>query len=297
MPLKRQADEKQRAWRRVFRQKYRERLRSAPGVPMHPKNDPKSDRVCCLQSSGLCQTMGSKHHRRNKKCWLFPYLCEHCDAVRAVSSEDDELTTPLTPAVVEKSLAENKEQYSTRSVVPSLNDMANQASVDLNNRFRISTSINCEPDAVSPEAHSLMIPTIMDSSTPEQAATQTADQSLGRAVIRSQQEREIVDSIEDEPPLAWPQTPPATPPTLSMGEHELLDFEQRVLRSQAPSPDAYRSRETWPSGLNSGPVETYERRSTIPSGAPQPMPWSRESQSEFQKRDPRLDLRFVLEIA
>lgn len=77
-------DSQRLAYRRAIRKSYRERVQSAPKITMHPRNDPKSDRICCLQSSGLCRSMSSKHHRRNKKCWLSPETCEHCEAVKSV---------------------------------------------------------------------------------------------------------------------------------------------------------------------------------------------------------------------
>lgn len=218
MPLKRQADEKQRAWRRVCRQRYRERLRSAPEIPMHPKNDPKSDRVCCLQNSGLCHTMGSKHHRSNKKCWMFPQICEHCNAVRAGASEDDKMNASLNPVGL---LSSNEDSAKAQPWLPDLRSMSNGISVQQNSNI-----------------YALTNPSVIDDRTPREVATQAANETIRALSIRPHHNKQMVESIEEEPSFSLPQTPPATPPTGFLDKQERIDLEQRQNRSQAPSPEA-----------------------------------------------------------
>ena len=86
---------KRQAHRRYWRQKHLERLSRPSHGSMHQESG--KERLCCLQSSGLCHTMGSKHHRRNKTCWLAPAICQHCDNVRRMSLEG--LTSPDTPTL------------------------------------------------------------------------------------------------------------------------------------------------------------------------------------------------------
>ncbi|KAK5077064.1 hypothetical protein LTR51_002751 [Lithohypha guttulata] len=75
--------------RRALREAAREKRRSETGSLMHKRDDPKNDRLCCLQSSGLCRNLGSKHHRKNKKCWLYPQTCSHCLSVQLRAEGDD----------------------------------------------------------------------------------------------------------------------------------------------------------------------------------------------------------------
>lgn len=278
MPLKRQADEKQRAWKKVFRQKYRERLRSAPGVPMHPKNDPKSDRVCCLQSSGLCHTMGRKHHRSNKKCWLFPQICEHCDTVRAGASEADKMDMLLSPA---KLLSSDKDSVKDQRLLSGLHSTSNEASVQHNSIFHAS-------------ANSSMI---IDR-TPRAVATKAANEAVRALGFEPHHREEILDSIEKDPSSSLPQTPPATPPSAYLGKQELLDLEQRLIRSQAPSPEACGMRAQWSIILRPELCTTRERCSSAGGeSSTTALSFEVNDHGKPLKRDPRLDLNFVLAVA
>lgn len=225
---------------------------------MHPKNDPKSDQVCCLQSSGLCHNMGSKHHRSNKKCWLFPRICEHCGAVRVASSTDKK----------QRALAGSGGYVSYEKIFleaqPPLSDprvITNDAVVQHNNRIDASTT----PEAI-------------DGCSPREAATQAANEAVRGINISLQYRKQLAESIEKQLPLSLPQTPPAG---MSEGD-DLIDLGQRIIRSQAPSPESLRSQ---------------EQRSRIPVGVSSHTMWQLEVDNyrEAPKRDPRLALNFVLE--
>jgi len=250
MPLKHHADEKQRVWRRVFRQKYRERLRKAPGVLMHPKNDSNSDRICCLQSSGLCQTMGSKHHRSNKKCWSFPETCEHCSAIRAASAEKEISNASREPAILSPSdTVSPKDQLSLSDP----GGISNEASIQWNNTVQVS-----------------ILPAVVEDWIPETVVMGVANQAVAGISIRPQHKEQSIESIEQLQSPDFPQTTPVASPIGLIHGHDLIDLEQRMLRSQAPSPESCR-----------GEVLRFRFSST---------------QVE-RTRDPRLDLDFVLEVA
>lgn len=229
---------------------------------MHPKNDPKSDQVCCLQSSGLCHNVGSKHHRSNKKCWLFPGICEHCDAVRVASSKDTKqraLEGSGGYVSYEKIFFEAQPPLSDPTVI------TNDAIVQHNNRIDASTTREA-----------------IDGRSPREVATQAANEAVRGISISLQYRKQLAKSIEKQLPLSLPQTPPATPPAWISKRDDLMDLGQRIIRSQAPSPESLRSQ---------------EQRSRIPVGVSSHTMWQLEvdNSREAPKRDPRLALNFVLE--
>ena len=217
---------------------------------MHPKNDSDSDQICCLQSSGLCHTIGSKHHRSNKKCWSFPRTCEHCNAIRAASAEKGYSSASPESAVL-----------STPGIVPLKGQLWLSDPVSISNKGNIEQNSMVRPS---------IVPAVVDDCTTRAITTQVTIQAIVGMGVGAQHEEQTSDSIEQLQSLELLQTTPVPPRTRLMHEDDLVDLEQRMIRSQAPSPESYQGEELK----------------------------SRLSSSQVGRlRDPRLVLNFVLEAA
>ena len=107
--------------RRLIRAAVREKRKSWTGSPMHPKQDPKSDKICCLGSLGLCHSMGSQRHRRNKQCWLYPERCSHCQQVEVQRGEEQRSSIPEEEG---SSGDEPVDHFSLSTIVVKLEDAA-----------------------------------------------------------------------------------------------------------------------------------------------------------------------------
>ncbi|KAK5079497.1 hypothetical protein LTR70_009456 [Exophiala xenobiotica] len=247
MPLKRQADEKERAWRRVYRQRYRERLCSTPRTPMHPKNDPKSDRIC-----------------------------EHCDAVRAGASEDGEMNASLKPV---RLLSSDEDSAKAHPSLTDLRSMFNGVSVQQNSNI-----------------HTLTNPSVIDDRTPREVAIQASNETIRALGVRPHHNQRIVESIEKEPSSSLPQTPPATPLTGFLDKQERIELKQRLNRSHAPSPEACEMGVQWSRIPSPDLCRASERRYSSRSerSLTTALPIEVNNHREPLKRDPRLDLNFVL---
>lgn len=220
--------------------------------------------------------MGSKHHRSNKKCWMFPQICEHCDAVRAGASENDKMNASLNQV---RLLPSNEDSAKAQPWLPDLRSMFNGISVQ---QYR--------------NIYALTNPSVIDDRTPREVATQAANETIRALSIRPHHNKQMVQSIEEEPSLSLPQTPPAMPPTGFLDKQERIDLEQRQNRSQAPSPETCEMRAQWPRMPSPELCETRERRYSSRSerSSATASPFEVNNHREPLKRDPRLDLNFVL---
>jgi len=220
--------------------------------------------------------MGSKHHRSNKKCWMFPQICEHCDAVRAGASEDDKMNASSKPV---RPLSSEEDSAKAQPSLTDLRSMFNEVSVQQNSSIHTLTNLSA-----------------IDDRTPREVAIQASNETIRALGVRPHHNKRMVESIEKELLSSLPQTPPATPPTGFLDKQERIDLEQRQNRSQAPSPDACEMRVQWSRISSPDLCEARERQYSSRSerSLTTALPIEVNNHREPLKRDPRLDLNFVL---
>lgn len=244
----------------ALRALHRERLKKETGSLMHPRQNPKSDHLCCVKSEGLCRNIGAKHHRRNKQCWNFPDLCLHCKEAKA----DPRPESPGVKRVPIKSEPVLEAQSPQQTIKPKLlNQLINERCVGANSKS-VTIKRSQSASTISPYLPGANPNLNIGLVLPELGTT-----SVGSRHLKEPYPSNMVYTIEfdDDEPSDRETFELSTPDLKTIN-----DLEKRRVRSHAPSPECANRR-----AMREIQVDTLDFRGYKVT------------------RDPRLDLKFVLE--